>query len=41
MGGKSASRTPVQGAETIVWAAQLPTNGPSGKFFKDKAETPW
>ncbi|MCT4624906.1 MAG: SDR family oxidoreductase [Schleiferiaceae bacterium] len=38
MGGSMASRSPAQGAETIVWAALLPKGGPTGKFFRDKKE---
>ncbi|MCW7479542.1 SDR family NAD(P)-dependent oxidoreductase [Leptospira kanakyensis] len=41
MGGESATRPVEKGAETIVWAATLPDNGPSGKFFRDKKEIPW
>jgi NAD(P)-dependent dehydrogenase (short-subunit alcohol dehydrogenase family) len=38
MGGSSASRSVAEGADTIVWAAQLPKGGPSGKFFRDRSE---
>lgn len=38
MGGSMASRSVSKGAETIVWATQLPKNSPSGKFFRDKRE---
>lgn len=41
MGGMDADRSPEKGAETIVWAAELPTNGPGGKFFRDKNEIGW
>jgi NAD(P)-dependent dehydrogenase (short-subunit alcohol dehydrogenase family) len=41
MGGPRASRGVVKGAETIVWLATLPENGPTGKFFRDKKEIPW
>ncbi|WP_194777647.1 SDR family oxidoreductase [Pararhodonellum marinum] len=41
MGGPSAPKSPAQGAEGIVWAAQLPDGGPSGKFFRDQAEIKW
>ncbi|MDF3822266.1 SDR family NAD(P)-dependent oxidoreductase [Leptospira sp. 96542] len=41
MGGASATRSVEQGAETIVWAATLPNNGPTGKFFRDKKEISW
>lgn len=38
MGGSSAPRSVSEGAETIVWAANLPKGAPSGKFFRDKKE---
>lgn len=41
MGGPSASRSVEEGAETIVWAALLPENGPSGGFFRDCKSIPW
>ncbi|GBF50845.1 short chain dehydrogenase [Leptospira ryugenii] len=41
MGGPNASRSVQAGAETIVWAACLPAEGPTGKFFRDKKEIPW
>lgn len=41
MGGSSAPRSLEKGAETIVWLAELPDNGSSGKFFRDKTEIAW
>ncbi|PKA10958.1 short-chain dehydrogenase [Leptospira meyeri] len=41
MGGANATRPVEKGAETIVWAATLPDNGPTGKFFRDKKEISW
>jgi len=41
MGGLSAPRTLKQGADTAVWLAALPDNGPSGKFFRDRHEISW
>jgi NAD(P)-dependent dehydrogenase (short-subunit alcohol dehydrogenase family) len=41
MGGSSASRTVKEGANTPVWAATLPSNGPSGCFFRDRRQIPW
>lgn len=38
MGGAGAPRSVEKGAETIVWAALLEKNGPSGLFFRDKKE---
>jgi NAD(P)-dependent dehydrogenase (short-subunit alcohol dehydrogenase family) len=41
MGGSSAPRSVAQGAETIVWAATLGANGPTGRFFSDKRQIAW
>lgn len=41
MGGPDAPRTPEKGAETIVWLATLPADGPTGGFFEDKTAVPW
>ena len=41
MGGEHAPRTTEKGAETIVWAAELPNDGPTRKFFRDMREIPW
>ena len=41
MGGRSAPRSVEQGAETIVWLATLPHNGPTGEFFRDKRRIDW
>jgi NAD(P)-dependent dehydrogenase (short-subunit alcohol dehydrogenase family) len=41
MGGQSAPRTVSQGADTAIWLSDLPDNGPSGKFFRDRNEIPW
>lgn len=41
MGGMDADRSPEQGAETIVWLAELPDDGPTGKFFRDKKVIPF
>lgn len=41
MGGAGATRPVEQGAETIVWAAMLPDNGPNGGFFRDKKPIAW
>jgi hypothetical protein len=32
---------PAQGAETPVWLATLPEDGPSGGFFREKRPIPW
>lgn len=41
MGGAGAPRSPAQGADTIVWLATLPDDGPSGGFFRDRKPIPW
>jgi NAD(P)-dependent dehydrogenase (short-subunit alcohol dehydrogenase family) len=41
MGGKSAPRSVEQGAETAVWLATLPEDGPTGGFFRDRRGIPW
>lgn len=41
MGGPSATVTVEQGAAGIVWAATLPTGGPTGRFFRDGSPVPW
>jgi NAD(P)-dependent dehydrogenase (short-subunit alcohol dehydrogenase family) len=41
MGGRSAPRSVVEGADTIVWLATLPHTGPTGKFFSDRHEIDW
>ena len=41
MGGPSAPRSIEQGADTIVWAATLPNNGPTGGFFADRRHRDW
>jgi NAD(P)-dependent dehydrogenase (short-subunit alcohol dehydrogenase family) len=41
MGGPSAPRSPEQGADTIVWLATLPNDGPTGGFFHDRRAVEW
>jgi NAD(P)-dependent dehydrogenase (short-subunit alcohol dehydrogenase family) len=41
MGGRSASRSVEQGADTAVWLATLPDDGPTGGFFRDRKPIPW
>jgi NAD(P)-dependent dehydrogenase (short-subunit alcohol dehydrogenase family) len=41
MGGPSAPRSPQQGADTIVWLATLPDEGPTGGFFRDRRAVDW
>ncbi|MEL6657844.1 MAG: SDR family oxidoreductase [Bacteroidota bacterium] len=41
MGGSQAPRSVSEGAKGIVWAATLPTGGPSGGFFRDGKRIEW
>jgi len=41
MGGSGATRELPEGADTAVWLATLPDNGPTGKFFRDKKVFEW
>ncbi|GIT90613.1 20-beta-hydroxysteroid dehydrogenase [Jannaschia pagri] len=41
MGGAAAPRTPEQGADTALWLATLPEDGPTGGFFRDRKPVPW
>jgi NAD(P)-dependent dehydrogenase (short-subunit alcohol dehydrogenase family) len=41
MGGPSAPRSPQEGADSIVWAATLRDDGPTGGFFRDRRQITW
>ncbi|HSD24777.1 MAG TPA: SDR family NAD(P)-dependent oxidoreductase [Solirubrobacterales bacterium] len=41
MGGSAATRSVEQGADTAVWLATLPDDGPTGGFFRDRKPIPW
>lgn len=41
MGGDEAPRSVEEGAETAVWLCLLPSNGPTGQFFRDRKPIPW
>ena len=41
MGGEEAPRTVEEGADTAVWLSLLPSNGPTGQFFRDRKPIPW
>src|SRR5262245_25011185 len=41
MGGRSAPRSVQEGADTTVWLATLPDNGPTGGFFRDRRQVEW
>jgi NAD(P)-dependent dehydrogenase (short-subunit alcohol dehydrogenase family) len=41
MGGSAAARSVEEGADTAVWLATLPDDGPTGGFFRDREPIPW
>jgi NAD(P)-dependent dehydrogenase (short-subunit alcohol dehydrogenase family) len=41
MGGAGASRSPQEGAASVLWAVDLPDGGPTGGFFRDGRPLPW
>jgi NAD(P)-dependent dehydrogenase (short-subunit alcohol dehydrogenase family) len=41
MGGPNARRTPEEGADTAVWLATLPDDGPTGGFFRRRRPIEW
>jgi hypothetical protein len=41
MGGRNAPRSVEEGADTIVWLATLPDDGPTGSFFADRQTIAW
>lgn len=41
MGGPTASRSPEEGADTPIWLATLPDDGPTGGFFRDRRAIQW
>lgn len=41
MGGAEAPLTPEEGADTPVWLALLPDDGPTGGFFRERQPIPW
>ncbi len=41
MGGPNATRSLEEGADTAVWLALLPDDGPTGGFFRDRQPLPW
>jgi NAD(P)-dependent dehydrogenase (short-subunit alcohol dehydrogenase family) len=41
MGGPQAPGTVEQGADTPVWLATLPADGPTGGFFNSRQPVPW
>ena len=41
MGGPDATRTVTEGADTAVWLATLPDDGPTGGFFDSRKAIAW
>lgn len=41
MGGDEAPLTAVEGADTMVWLATLPDDGPTGGFYRERRLIPW
>ena len=41
MGGSGAPRAPEEAADTAVWLATLPDDGPTGGFFQDRKAIAW
>jgi NAD(P)-dependent dehydrogenase (short-subunit alcohol dehydrogenase family) len=41
MGGAAAPRTLEQGAASVLWAVELPDDGPTGGFFRDGRPIDW
>ena len=41
MGGAGAPRTPEVGADTAIWLATLPEDGPTGGFFRNRKPVAW
>ena len=41
MGGQGATRSVEEGAASVLWAARLGPDGPTGGFFRDGRPVPW
>lgn len=41
LGGPKAPRGPEEAADTIIWLATLPDDGPNGGFFQHRQRLPW
>jgi NAD(P)-dependent dehydrogenase (short-subunit alcohol dehydrogenase family) len=41
MGGPEAPRSVKQGAASVLWAARVPPDGPTGGWFRDGKPIPW
>ena len=41
MGGAGATLSPEEGADTAIWLATLPDDGPTGGLFRQRKKIPW
>jgi len=41
LGGSDAPTTLAEGADTVVWLATLPDDGPTGGFWHRRQRIPW
>jgi NAD(P)-dependent dehydrogenase (short-subunit alcohol dehydrogenase family) len=41
MGGAEATLSPEEGADTLIWLATLPDDGPTGGFFRERKPLSW
>ena len=41
MGAPGAPLSPEEGADTVIWLATLPEDGPTGGFFRNRRPTAW
>jgi NAD(P)-dependent dehydrogenase (short-subunit alcohol dehydrogenase family) len=41
MGGAAAPRSVAEGADTPIWLATIPDDGPTGGFFRDRRRIEW
>ena len=41
MSGAAANRSPEEGADTAIWLATLPNDGPTRGFFRDRRRIEW
>ena len=41
MGGPNASNSPDEGADTPIWLATLPDDGPTGGLFGERTPIDW
>jgi NAD(P)-dependent dehydrogenase (short-subunit alcohol dehydrogenase family) len=41
MGGRSATRSPEEAVDTIIWLATLAADGPTNGFFRDRRPLAW